>query len=279
MWVKAKDYTVTSNMSKWGELEVMSTDPSAVIYIPGQNGASYYKAGNILTSGNGVDSYSARQIGGSTVAYVRSNIHKSLVIKETASKIGSAYIAKFSDQMYYWGKSSDSTYNITGFGKSVFVGSQIEDDDGNLLVFQNSGLTDSWYLLSDFRNKFDSGKPGDIYPALFLTEPEKTLSEKNLFTADLSGFTYDKLKGNRYSLRSHDGQIVTNLVHKGLKAPVNNLIAYYPFNKMYLRLEKYYELDKEQEHPDQKVEIMSSGSRYAYHIHSEGKKINFLPPR
>ncbi len=274
-WVLLKKYDDTPNMTQWAEAQVITGGRDKVLWAASSQGIDIFNTGTKLVEGTSKIGYADYEIGGSTVAYVRGEIHKSFIAEYPAKKAGQVFIADLSDDNHYWGKASDSTYVLVGHGKSIGLQKQIEDKAGNKLAMRTTGKVYYWYALPQFRRHFDEGKEGQIYEVTPLYEPLKAINEENAIEIDLSGFTYDKLKGGRYRLKSKDGQTITNIASKTVKTPDDELLAYFSLTNQYILMEDYYQLSGDQEWPDRKVRVISDSSAYVHYIYNEGKSIVF----
>ena len=280
-WFLLKGYDDNSNMTSWAEAEIITNKYDAIIYVSlGVNGGIYaYQNGKRLFEGTATYSdYSSYQIGPSTVAYVRGNLNKTFVAEHPERQIGKVVIAELTEDDYYWGKATDSTYILTAFGRSIGVQKQLEDKSGNKLVNYKSGALYYWYMLPNFRKRFDEGEPGDIYPARYLRDPLNELKDSNLVNVDFSGFAYDKLANGNYRLKSKDGSILTAIASKTVKTPDDQLLGYFPLTKQYLRMDGFYSLESGKEFTNQKVSVMLDSSAYAYYLYNEGQSIVFYEP-
>jgi hypothetical protein len=276
-WIVLKGYDDNNNMSKWGEAEIMAGGKNVVLWAASTSGIHVFNNGKKLLKDTSADGYSGYEVGGSTLAYVRGGIHKSFIAENTADHAGKVQVADLTADHYNWAKASDSTYVLVNRGKSVGLQKQVEDEAGNKLAMRREGFVYTWYLLPEFRKRFDEGKEGEVFPAREIFDP-KDLARDNLFQADFSSFSYNKELNRRYSLRSSDGLKITGIAEKSVKTPDNELIAYFPLTKQYLRMEGYYTLDEDKEWPDQKVTVLSDSTAYAYYIYNEGKSITFYKP-
>ena len=279
LWVLLKDYDGQTSRKTWTEGQVIAAGRDKVLWSPSSNGIKVFAKGKrLFESPNSVEAYSDYEIGGSTVAYIRANINQSFVAEHSADQAGKVLKAKLSDQDYYWGKASDSTYVLTAFGKSIKLEKQLEDKEGNKLAMRSIGAVYYWYGLPNFRNYFDEGKVGDIHEASYLTKPLDAIGKEFNFSVDFSGFSYVKLKDRRYSLRSKNGTKVTSIASKSVRTPDDQLMAYFPLTEQYLKMDNYYKLEEGKEHTGQSVTPMLVNHTHAYYIYNEGKSINFYKP-
>ena len=279
-WYLLKGYDDNSNMTSWGEAEVIKASPGAVIYASNAaGGVDVFQNGKKLIEGSTTYSeYSGYTIGSSVVGYVRGDINKSFVAEHPEELKGKVAVAELSDEDYYWGKASDSTYVMAAFGRSVGIQKQLEDKDGNKLVNNQSGSAYYWYYMPDFRKHFNESKVGDIFPASYLIDPLKEIREKKLIHVDFSGFVYDKLANGNYRLKAKDGSVVTYIASKSVKTPDEQLLAYFPLTKQYLRMDGFYSLESGKEFTNQKVSVMLDSSAHAYYLYNEGQSIVFYEP-
>ena len=135
---------------------------------PNQNGK---KLKNTALSSSG--EYSEYSVADSRVAYFR-NLNKTMVVRGVGKgDLGKPLPVEFSEQNIYWGKASDSTFVTITYGQTIGIAKQIEDSEGNKLV-QSAGYN-TWYSLPDFRNGFDNGTSGDVFPGIQLAEPIKEI--------------------------------------------------------------------------------------------------------
>ncbi|MCE7996726.1 MAG: hypothetical protein HEP71_32500 [Roseivirga sp.] len=274
-WVLLKGYDDSSNMTKWGEGEIMAGGKEVVLWAASSGGIDVFHNGKELLRGTSQSGYSAHEVGGSFMAYVRGNLHQSFVAELPAKHAGKVIKAELSNIDYYWGKASDTTYVVTGYGKSVNLQDQLEDENGNKLAMQKLGGVYLWYGLPNFRKHFDEGEVGSVHPASNLLKPLEDIGTKFPFEADFSGFYYNKLKDRRYSLRSKNGVKITAIASQSARTPDDELIAYFPLTNQYLRMENYYKLEDGKEWENQKVTITLDSSAYAYYIYNEGQSIVF----
>lgn len=274
-WVLLKGYDDNSNMTKWGEGEVMSGGKEVVLWAASSGGIDVFNKGKKLLRGTSQSGYSAHEVGGSFMAYVRGDLHQSFVVELPAKRAGQVIEAELSDSDFYWGKASDTTYVLTGYGRSVGLQKQMEDTDGNKLAMRKEGGIYLWYGLPEFRRHFDEAEVGSIHPAHNLPKPMETIGKEFPFTADFSDFYYNKLKDSRYNLRSKNGVKITSIASKTARAPDDELIAYFPLTNQYLRMENYYKLEDGKEWNNQKVTVTLDSSAYAYYMYNEGQSIVF----
>ncbi|GAB5524457.1 MAG: hypothetical protein Roseis2KO_23290 [Roseivirga sp.] len=274
-WLLLKKYDDNSNMTQWAEAEVIAGGKEDVLWTASSQGIDIFNVGRKLVEGTSQSGYSAHELGGSVTAYVRGDTHKSFVAENAATHAGKVFMADLSDDDHYWGKVSDTTYVLTGYGKSVGLQKQFEDRVGNKLAMRKNGTVYYWYGLPQFREHFDKGEVGQIFKAVALHEPLKAIREEKVIDVDLSGFSYDKLKDGRYRLLSKDGQRVTGITPQTAKTPDDELITYFPLTNQYLLMEDYYRLAQDKEWPNQKVRVIADSSAYAYYIYNEGKSIVF----
>ncbi|WP_286747614.1 hypothetical protein [Roseivirga sp. UBA1976] len=279
-WYLLKDYDATSNMTSWGEAQIITNTPKAILYSEGSSGAiELYKEGKKLTSGTSTfTDYTKYEVGSSAIAYLRADINKSLVVKHANKLGGKVGVAELLDTHYYWGKATDSTYVLTGYGRSISVERQLEDSNGHKLVFDQVGSGFYWYYLPDFRKNFDNGQKGDVFPAVYLSKPIEEIKENNLLSIDFSNFLFDKLANGNYRIKTWKGDVVTNISSKPVKTPDNELIVYYPLTQQYLRMDGYYALENGKEHLNRKITPLLEGSPYGYYLYNEGKSIVFYKP-
>lgn len=281
-WYLLKGYNVNSNMTSWGEAEIITNEPNALLYTEGYTntgGILVYQNGAKLTPGTttyGV--YAAYEIGPSTVAYIRGQTNKTMVAEHPEKLKGTVAVGELSENHYHWGKVSDSTYVLTAFGRSVGLQKQLEDGDGNKLAMNKSGNNYYWYALPDFRKHFNEGEVGDIFSATYLINPAKQIEEDKLLNVDFSGLVYEKLENGNYRLKSRDGLTLTGIASKSVKTPDNQLLVYFPFTRQYLRMDEFYSLESGKEHLNQKVTVMLDSSANAYYLYNNGKSISFYKP-
>lgn len=279
-WFLLKGYDSNTNMTAWAEAEIITNTPGAVLYTANTSGGIdvFQNGKKLLVGTTTYNDYSSYNIGGSIVVYVRGDINQTFVAEHPENYPGVITIAELSDEDYYWGKASDSTYVMAAFGRSVGIQKQLEDRDGNKLAYNLSGVVDYWYSLPNFREHFNEGKVGDIFPASYLYDPLKEIKEKKLINVDLSGFVYDRLANGNYRLKSKDGSVVTSIASKTVKTPDEQLLGYFPLTKQYLRMDGFYSLESGKEFTNQKVSVMLEGSPNAYYVYNEGKSIVFYEP-
>ena len=237
-----------------------------------------YQDGKKLVEGNTLSDYSAYAIGSSAVGYIRGNVNQSFVAQHPEELMGTVAIAELSEEDYYWGKASDSSYVLVGFGRSIGLQKQLEDNEGNKLVNYSTGSSFYWYSLPNFRRHFDEGENGDIFPASYLLDPLTEINEKKLINVDFSGFVYDKLENGNYRLKSKDGSVLTYIASKSVKTPDDQLLVYFPLTKEYLKMDGFYSLDTGKEYTNQKVTSLFKGSANAFYLHNDGQSIVFYEP-
>lgn len=274
-WVLLKGYDDNSNMTKWGEGEVMAGGKEAVLWAASSGGIDVFNKGEKLLRGTSQSGYSAHEVGGSFMAYVRGDLHQSFVVELPAKRAGQVIEAELSDDDFYWGKASDTTYVLTGYGQSVSLQKQMEDTDGNKLTMRKTGSVYYWYGLPDFRKRFDEGEVGSVHPASNLLRPLEVIGNEFPFSADFSEFYYNKLEDSRYSLRAKNGVKVTAIASKSARTPDDELIAYFPLTNQYLRMENYYKLEDGKVWNSQKVTVTLDSSAYAYYMYNGGESIVF----
>lgn len=279
-WYLLKGYDDNSNMTSWGEAELVTAEPNAIVYTSaGSSGINVYRNGIKLTSGTTTYSnYSSYDIGTSTVAYVRGNDNKTFVAEHLDKLEKGVGIAELTNESYYWGKVTDSTYILTAFGRSIGIEKQFEDKSGNKLTYNYTGGVYYWHALPEFRKHFSEGQPSDIFPADYLISPLKEIKEKKLIDVDLSAYQYDRLANGNYRLKSKDGQTITAIASKSVKTPDDQLLVYFPLTRQYLRMDGFYQLEKEKEHLGQNVTVLIDSATYAYYMYNEGKSIVFYKP-
>ncbi len=273
-WVLLKGYDKNSNMTRWMEAQVISGGGDKVLWAASNDGIDVFNYGRQFTKGTSRNTYNAYRIGDSYTAYVRGDVNKSFLAEFPAKSAGKVFEAKLTTDHFYWGKLSDSTYVLSNRGKSVSLQTQVEDADGNKLAMMRSGNIYYWYFLPGFRDKFDGSAIGELHQAEPIYDPAKFLSENKL-QMDLSNFRFNKLLNGRYSLRSNDDQMVTSIANSSVRTPDEQLLAYFPLTKQYLRMDNYYTLDTTREWKGQKVTVMLDSSDYAYYLYKNGEKIVF----
>lgn len=274
-WLLLKKYDDNSNMTRWAEAQVIAGGKEDVLWAASSKGIDIFHVGRKLVEGTSQTGYSDYELGGSVTAYVRGDIHKSFVAENPAKHAGQVFKADLSDDDHYWGKVSDSTYVLTGYGKSIGFQKQFEDRSGNKLAMRKNGTVYYWYGLPQFRKRFNDGEVGQVFDVTPLYEPLKAIREEKVIDIDLTGFSYDKLKDGRYRLLSKDGQRVTGITPQTVKTPDDELITYFPLTNQYLPMEGYYRLAQDKEWPDQQVRVVADSSADAYYIYNEGKSIVF----
>lgn len=279
-WFLLKNYDSNSNMTSWGEAQIITNAPGAVLYTAGSySGVDVYQNGKKLLVGITTTSdYSGYEIGPSMVGYIRGGANQAFVAEHPEKHKGEVIVAELMDRDYYWGKASDSTYVVAAFGRSVGIQKQLEDKDGNKLVNNSSEGNFYWYFLPDFRKKFNEGKTGDVFQARYLIDPLKEIRDDKLINADFSGFVYDKLANGNYRLKSKDGSAVTYIASKSVKTPDDELLVYFPLTRQYLRMDGFYTLENGKEFNNQKVTAMLDSSAYAFYLYNDGKSILFYEP-
>lgn len=268
-----KDYDAENYQSNWHRAEVISNSKQELFWISKRtgDGVEVFLEGKKLSS----SPLSKYQIGNSLVGYVAEDIKKSFVVRDFFSQEskGKLHKAALSDHHYYWGVVSDTTYALVGYGYSIGLQKQAEDQHGNMIVSDRA--VDQWYGLPNFRASFDGGQPGDIYPVTNLTEPLKQIKEGGVFDADFSAFKYDNLKKTQYRLKTVDGKVVTTLTAGNVRTSDDELIAYFPLTKQYLKMEGYYTAPDDQDILDQPVSVLLQGGENAYYIYNDGASISF----
>lgn len=274
--VLLKGYDDKTNHTNWHEAEVVSHDKGEVVWLGKEDGVDVYLTGIKLTNGAYTSNLNSYEVGNTAVAYVAREIKKSFVARgfNSEANIGKVHLAQLSDDDLYWGKASDSTYVLVGYGSSIGLKKQNEDELGNKLV--KNSAADYWYSLPEFRERFDNGKPGDIFPAVLLgDDPVKQIESEQLFAANFSSFKYDKLENRRYRLKTVDGTVVTNLAEASVKTPDDQLLTYFPLTNQYLRMDGYYTSPDGIEMSDQQVTPLLTGSKDGYYMYNDMKSIRF----
>ncbi len=273
-WIIMKNYDSNTSMSKWAEAQVIKGGSKVVLWSASSAGIKVFNHGKEVLKGTSRNSYSGYEAGGSIVAYIRGELHKSFIVEHPSKTPGKVFSASLTDHDHYWSKVSDTTYVLVGYGKSVGLEKQLEDTQGNKLAMRSLGTVYYWYTLPGFRKKFDEGGIGEVYPAQLVADT-KTIGKDENFKADFSRFTYDKLKNGRYRLKTVNGLKTTNIASKTAKTPDNELIAYFPLTQQYLKMDDFYTLSNDQESLEQNVTIMLDSSAYAYYMYNDGKNIVF----
>lgn len=276
-WVLLKDYDKNSNMTQWAEARVIGGGRDEVFWAASSSGISVFNAGRKYTKGTGKNNFSAFPFGNSFTAYIRGNVNQSFLVENAAGNSGRVIKAELTNDHFYWGKVSDSTYVLTNRGRSVGLQKQIEDTAGNKLAMFKQGSIYYWYFLPDFRSKFNNTEVGEIHPAENVYDPARFFRENKL-KVDLKNISYTKLANARYRLRSSDGISITNIASRTIKTPDDKLFAYFPFTQQYFVMEKFYELEQGKEWPNQKVTVVSDSTAYVYYMYNENKSINFYTP-
>ena len=277
-WVLLKDYNTNSNMSKWLEARVLSTAPDQPVYVAKSNGVDVFNKGKKLVKGTtSYSGFSEYRLASSSLVYVKDNLNKTFIASHTDQVAGQVLVPEMTDNNYYWGKVTDSTYVLANRGRSISIQKQVEDKDGNKLTMSKQGNIYYWYFMPDFRSKYDNSSVGDVHLAEQVYDPEKFLAEQK-FKADFSGFGYTKLANSRYRLLTRDGQSVTNIASKTFKTPDDKLVTYFPLTEQYLEMENFYQLESGKEWTSQSVNIVTDSTAYAYYLYKNNEKIVFYTP-
>ena len=268
-----KGYDANSYQTTWHEAQVLSRSKDEIFWEGKVKGISIYKHGSELTPYSG--GFSCYTIGNSSIVYLSEGNENSFIAEhfDTEDNKGKIHKAKLLNDHYYWGKATDSTYMLVGYGQYVSVKKQIEDKGGNKLVMGSSGI--SWYCMPKFRQGFDQGIVGDIFPARNLNDPLKQIVEEKLFDIDLSSFKHDNLKNGRYRLKSADDQTITSLALPSDRTPDDELVTYFPLTKQYLLMEKYYSQPDDEDVLNQPVTVLMKGHKHGHYIYNDGPKVTF----
>lgn len=269
-----KGYDENSYQTTWHEAEVVSNGANDVLWLGKDKGIDVYMKGKRLLS-DGYSPLSSRNIGNTTIAHIKGKVNKTFIAKNynAPDRLGKLSRPDWSEEHYYWGKATDSTYVLTGYGKSISIGAQVEDKSGNKLI--KTTLGNDWYVLPDFRNAFDNGNEGDVFRVIHLKEPLNDIKKHQLFDADFSSFSHDNLKEGKYRLKSADGLRVTTIASRTDRTSDGQLINYFPLTDQYLEMENYYTLPEDKDILDQPVSVLLSGSANAYYLYNERKSIDF----
>lgn len=278
-WVLMKGYDAESYQTTWHEGQIVTNTKDAIIWVHNSKGIEMYQNGKKLKSStlktNG--DYSESIVANTRLIYFGGDIKGSMVVRgiDKTTDLGKVEVAEFTKKHNYWAKSSDTTYVTVGYGKSLTISGQAEDSSGNNLVTVRVGDGSYFYLLPKFREGFDTGKPGDVFPAIYLQEPLKELSVEGVYDADFSSFKYDNLKNGQYSLKSIDSRTIHSLAMPTVKTSDNQLMVYFPLTKQYLRMDDYYSAPDDQDFLDHSVSVMLDGFSDGYYVYNEGANIGF----
>ncbi|WP_323756779.1 hypothetical protein [Roseivirga sp.] len=262
-----KGYNNNVNRSTWYEGVIVSHNPEDIFWAGGPTYLTIFQKGLILTKGK-----SKYDVGTNSVNYLDSQDKSFLAIKDPDEEFG-LHKVEFLDNNLFWGKMTDSTYAFISKGYGLGVRKQLEMPDGSRLI-STSTSKDGWYLLTDFRSKYDNGKPGDIHVATKLTEPLKRLKERYP-SINFNHFVYDNLANSKYRLKTSDGTIVTNLAETSTRAPDDQLVTYFSLTGEYLRMDGIYEKPDDKEFPNQPVTVLSKGEESIYYLYNENKNITY----
>lgn len=278
-WVLMKGYDTESYQTTWHEGQIITNTKDAVIWVHNSKGIEMYQNGKKLKSStlsaNG--EYSESIVANTRLIYFGGDIKGSMVVRgiDKTTDLGNVEVAEFTKKHNYWAKSSDTTYVTVGYGKSLTISGQAQDGSGNNLITVRVGDGSYFYLLPKFREGFDNGKPGDVFPAIYLQEPLKELSEEGVYDADFSSFKHDNFKKSQYNLKTVDGQKVSGLALPTQKTKNNELITYFPLTKQYLKMDGYYAASDDEDLLDQPVSVLLDGFSDGYYVYNEGANIGF----
>lgn len=278
-WVLMKGYDENAYQTTWHEAQIVTKTRDEVIWVHSSMGLDMYKGGKKLTRsvGSGHGDYSEYGAANTRVAFFGGDLKKSLVLKgiDKTSNLGNVNVANLTDEHNYWVKSSDTTYVLIGYGKYITIRGQATDEDGDNLVTVRVGDGSYYYLLPAFRERFDKGEPGDVFPVIYLTEPLKDLKENGNYSLDFSRLKHDNYKNGRYSLKTPDGQTVTGLVMPSQRTKDNELLTFFPLTKQYLKMDGYYEASEDEDLLDQPVTILLDGFKDGYYVYNDAANISF----
>tara|TARA_R100000005_G_C5000467_1_gene207359 strand:+ start:600 stop:3638 length:3039 start_codon:yes stop_codon:yes gene_type:complete len=266
--VVLKGYNKTSNQTTWHEGVIVSHNPDDIFWAGGPTYLTIFQKGLIVTSGK-----SKYNVGSNSVNYLSSLGKSFLAIKAPEEKFGLQKV-ELLDNNDFWGKSTDSTYAFISKGNGIGVRKQLEAPDGSRLM-STSTQKDGWYILPDFRSKYDEGKPGDIHVADHLTEPIKQLKERYP-SINFNSFTHDNLVNNQYRLKTSDGTIVTAIAEPTTRTPDSQLVTYFSLTGEYLRMDGFYDKPDDQEFLNQSVTVLSKGEELIYYLYNENKNITYF---
>lgn len=271
-----KGYDDKAYQTTWHEAEIISHGKDAVVWLGKTSGVDVFMKGKKLSSGsNSGASHHSQTIGNSAVVFVANTLKKSFVARnfDSEENKGKLHIPELTEEHNYWGKASDTTYMLAGYGKYISIKAQANDNEGNKLI---KVIVDRayWYSLKGFQDNFDNGKPGDIFPATYLTNPLEEIKEKGLFNADFSNLKHDNLKDDKYRLKTADGLILSNLTEPTFKKD-NELIAYFALTQQYLKMDGYYNAPEDEDVLNQSVSVLLEDSPDAYLLYNEKKSIDF----
>lgn len=278
-WVLMKDYDAEVYQTIWHEGQIVTNTKDDILWVHNSTGIDMYQNGKKLkssTASNYAD-YSEYKTANTNVVYFGGDVKKTMVVHgiDKATDLGQVKVAELTEEHNYWVKSSDTTYVAVGYGKYLYLRGQAEDSNGNNLVTVRVGDGSYFYVLPKFREGFDNGKPGDIYPSVYLQDPLNALKESDMYGADFSSFKYDNLKNRQYRLKTVDGLSVHGLAMPTAKTPDDELVTYFPLTKQYLRMDDYYTKPDEQDYLDQSVSVLLENSKDGYYLYDDVKSIVF----
>jgi len=278
-WVLMKGYDAESYQTTWHEGQIVTNTKDVVIWVHNSKGIEMYQNGKKLKSSalSTIGDYSEYIVANTRLVYFGGDLKRSMVVRgiDKTTDLGKVKIAELTEEHNYWAKSSDTTYVAVGYGKALTISGQAEDGSGNNLVTVRVGDDSYFYLLTKFSEGFGNSKPGDVFPAIYLQEPRKELSEGGVYDADFSSFKYDNLKNRQYSLKTIDGLAIHGLAMPTAKTSDDQLIAYFPLTKQYLRMDDYYSVPDDQDFLDHSVTVLLENGRDGYYLSNEAKSIAF----
>lgn len=278
-WVLMKGYDAETYQTTWHESLIVTNTKDDVIWVHNSTGIDMYQNGKKLKSSttSNYGDYSEYATANTNIIYFGGDIRKTMVVQgiDKTTDLGQVKVAELTEEHNYWVKSSDTTYVAVGYGKYLKLQGQSEDGDGDNLVTVRVGDGSYFYLLPKFRERFDNGKPGDIYPSTYLQDPLSAINESGTYGADFSSFKYDNLKNSQYSLKTVDGRVVHGLAMPTTKTQDDRLMTYFPLTNEYLRLDGYYTKSDDRDFLDETVSVLLKGSKDAYYLYNNAKSIAF----
>ncbi|KYG78976.1 hypothetical protein [Roseivirga echinicomitans] len=264
-----KGYNKSSNHTTWHEGVIVSHNPEDIFWAGGPNYPTIFQKGLIVTTGK-----YRYDVGANSINYLTSQNKSFLAIKEPEEKPGLKKAELLEDNRF-WAKMTDSTYVLVSKGYGVTIRKQLELDGGDKLILSYLGGADGWFILPNYRTKFDEGKPGDIHNTEYLEEPLKQLKERYP-SINFSSIVYDNLPLNKYRLKTVDGTVVSGIAETATWAPDKQQVLYFPLTSAYYRLDGFYDKADDKEFANQPLTLLSKGEKSIYYLYNENKNITYF---
>ncbi len=264
-----KGYNKSSNHTTWHEGVIVSHNPDDIFWAGSPNYPTIFQKGLIVTTGK-----YRYDVGANSINYLTNQNKSFLAIKQPEEKPGLKK-AELLEENRFWAKMTDSTYVLVSKGYSVNIRKQLELPGGDKLILSYLGGADGWFILPDFRTKFDEGKPGDIHTTEYLEEPLKQLKERYP-SINFNSIVYDNLPKNKYRLKTVDGTVVSGIAETAAWAPDNQQVIYFPLTSAYYRLDGFYDKADDEELTNQPVTLLSKGEKSIYYLYNENKNITYF---